>query len=270
MQYVQDNDEYLPNPYYFHYVSEVNGTYTSNSAIEPYIKNRPAYSSGSIWVCPDISLFYTGPVTAPNPGYGAFRCTYSMNVFLNPPDSYDPDPDACYTPASAQNTQQPPSWNPSGGPFADGSYSNENNLYYNEPYHGAVFAGGENIARIVAPANTDMIFEGYVEAPDVEQGETAATDGYTGLSPEQGDYMQDQGFWNTQTQAQYSWGYPLQPATTPRHKTVNNYLFCDGHVKAMSPPKAPYDITQHPQDNIWLMKDGRNGGAIPPPPSGGC
>jgi prepilin-type processing-associated H-X9-DG protein len=95
--------------------------------------------------------------------------------------------------------------------------------------------------------------------------QTVFNDGYVGASPKEGDYMQDQGFWDTQADAQKSWGFNLQPATTPRHKTVNNYLFCDGHVKALVPPKPPYDITQHPQDNIWLVKDGRNGDVIPAP-----
>jgi prepilin-type N-terminal cleavage/methylation domain-containing protein len=143
MQYVQDYDETLPNPYYFHFVNLVGNTYTSNSALEPYIKNHAAYSSGTIWACPDVSKFYQGPVTTPSPGFGAFRITYTMNVFLNPPDKTDPDPDICYTPTSAQGPLPGTiaSWNK--GPF-----SNENGLYFDEPFNGHVFAGGDNIARI--------------------------------------------------------------------------------------------------------------------------
>lgn len=263
MQYAQDFDDTLPSPYYFHFVYEVGNTYTSGSALEPYIKNHPAYSSGSIWVCPDVDHFYNGPLTAPSPGYGAFRITYTANVFLNPPDKKDPDPDACYSPASVQVKGNIANWN--GSP-----YSNEDDLYYDEPYKNKVeFYGGTTLARIVAPANTDLMFEGYVE--DLAKGQTAATNGYYGASPKEGDYMQDQGFWDTQANAVSSYGYPLQPATTPRHKTVNNYLFCDGHVKSLAPKKAPYNIQADP-DNIWLVKDGRNGDAIPTPakPDKGC
>jgi prepilin-type N-terminal cleavage/methylation domain-containing protein/prepilin-type processing-associated H-X9-DG protein len=256
LQYTEDYDESLPPPTEFHFISQdASGNYTGSSVLEPYIKNHPGQSSASVWVCPDVSGFYDGPINS----WSSFRCTYSMNVFLNPPNPFDPDPDTCYSSAASQaGGAGMPSWN--GQP---GNYSNESNLSYNN-----YPAAGLNISRIVAPANTDMIFEAYVEA--VQPGQTPQNDGYFGLAPEQGDYMQDQGFWDTQTDAFDSWGYLLQPALTPRHKSVNNYLFCDGHVKALVPQKFPYDITKHPQDNIWLVRDGRNGTPVPPSQAGGC
>jgi len=253
MQYVQDYDEQIFPPTDFHFITaDAADNFTGESVLEPYIKNHPGQSSGSVWVCPDVSGFYDGPIDS----WASFRCTYSMNVFLNPPNQYDPDPDVCYTPPSEQLTGNVYSW-------YNSPYSNESNLSYNN-----YPPKGIGIGRIVAPANTDLIFEAYVEAPAT--GQPLSQCQYCGLSPEQGDYMQDMGFWNTQSNAVTSWGYNLQPATQPRHKAVNNYLFCDGHVKALVPDRTVYDITQHPQDNIWLVRDGRSGGVVPPSQAGGC
>ena len=256
MQYVQDYDEQLPSPGNFHFITQdASGNYTGASVLEPYIKDHPGESSSTVWVCPDVSQYYDGPINS----WASFRCTYSMNVFLNPPNSYDPDPDTCYTPVGQEKSV---SWYPGSAPAFSGGYSNENNLSYNDGN-----SGGDNIARIVAPANTDLLFEGYVEA--VQPGETPQNDGYLGLAPEQGDYLQDQGFWDSTSDANGSWGYYLQPAIAPRHKTVNNYLFCDGHVKSLAPVKYPYNIQQD-TNNIWLVKDGRNGPPIPASQAGGC
>ena len=267
LQYSQDYDEQLFAPYYFHYIDQnSNGSWSGESLLEPYIKNHPQMSAGTVWVCPDISTFYDGPTTGPE-AFGTYYSTYSMNVFLNPPDRDDPDPDRCYTPANQEGSV---AWNVTG--LSQGSYSNENNLYYDEPYeHHHEWVGGVNISRIAAPSNTDLLFEGYVEG--VGPGQPQNGDAYIGNAPEQGDYMQDQGFWENQSganSADGSWGYYLQPAITPRHRAVNNYLYCDGHVKSRLPDRFPYDITQHPDDNIWLLTDGRNGQPIPPPYPGGC
>ena len=248
LQYQQDNDESFPSTYYFHFTDALTG----QSQLEPYIKNHSAQSKSSVWVCPDLAKYYTG--TAPS--FGNYLCSYTMNVFLTPPSSYDSDPDACYTPPAQQKSV---SWN---GP----NYSNENNLYYNNgPTTGAAkHYNGENLARIASPANTDLLFEGYVEDGD------PATDSYVGLSSRAGDYLQDRGFFTNQADAVSSWGYPLQPATTPWHGPVSNYLYCDGHVQSRAPDRVGYNVQQHPQDNIWLVNDGKNGDAVPAPPAGGC
>ncbi|HTQ08517.1 MAG TPA: hypothetical protein VMI31_00450, partial [Fimbriimonadaceae bacterium] len=180
-----------------------------------------------------------------------YPVTYSMNVFLSPGNSYAPDPDACYTPVNKEHSV---SWNGHGF----GSYSNESNLSYDDS---SQKVGGITVTAVANPAGTDLLFEGYLESP---------TGGYTGISPENGDYLQDMGFWTTQQNAVNSWGYDLEPADMTRHSNTNNYLFCDSHTKARHPDQDGYDITLHPSDNIWLTKDGRNGGAIPPPNSGGC
>lgn len=253
LQYEQDYDEMLPAADQFHFIQYQNGTYTGQSQLEPYIKNHPAMSKGTVWVCPDLAKWYSGASS-----FGSYLCTYSMNVFLEPPNSYDPDPDACYTPPSQQYSV---SWN-GGGPVqgTPATYSNESNLSYNNE---SAADSGITLASISAPANTDLLFEAYVE-----DGNTG-TDPYVGLSQRDGDYMNQRGFWPTQTAADQSYGYPLQPAVTPWHDSVNNYLFNDGHVKAHTPEKAGYDI-QLDTNNIWLTHDGRDGGSIPNPPGGGC
>jgi len=250
MQYEQDYDEMLPPASEFHFIYEnPNSTYNGQSLLEPYIKNHPGGSKGTVWVCPDLGKWYTGKNS-----FGTFLCTYSMNVFLTPPNKYDPDPDVCYTPPAQQTTV---CWQFGPATTTCSNYSNESNLDYNN-----YPAQGLALAAIVEPAMTDLLYEGYVE-----DGNTS-TDAYVGLSPRDGDFMMQRGFWMDQPDAQNSWGYPLQPATTPWHSAVNNYLFNDGHVKAKAPETQGYDLQAHPTDNIWLTHDGRGGGAIPPP--GNC
>ena len=245
LMYAQDYDETLPPVDFFHYIyRDANGNYTGQSLLEPYIKDHPAQTIGTVWVCPDLGSYYQGTKAS----FGKFLCTYTMNVFLTP-SAYDvPDTDACYTPPSLQTSV---SWN---GP----DYSAESNLNYNNyPQEGI------SDAAIVAPADTDLLFEGYVESGN------ASTDPYVGLSPRTGDYLNQRGFWSTQGYADQSWGYPLQPAVTPWHNSVNNYLFNDGHVKSRPAEKQGYNI-QNDTNNIWLVHDGRNGAPIPPSDANMC
>jgi len=250
LMYAQDYDETLPPAPLFHFiVQDSNGKFTGQSALEPYIKNHPAQSRGTVWVCPDLAKYYSG-----GNSFGQYLCTYTMNVFLNPPNKYDKDSDACYTPPSKQGAPgTPPSvgWN--------SHYSNESNLSYNN-----YPATGITLSAIVAPANTDLLFEGFVE-----DGNTA-TDPYVGLAPRDGDFLSQRGFWypaiaGGKDPATVYWGYPLQTPTIPWHGPVNNYLFNDGHVKAHTPERQGYDLQAHPDDNIWLTHDGRDGSTIPPP-----
>ena len=251
LMYEEDYDETLPPAHYFHFiVQDNNGKFTGQSLLEPYIKNHPAQTRGTVWVCPDLGKYYNG-----GNSFGQFLCTYTMNVFLSPPNAYDPDPDTCYTPPSQQNT---PGNDPTVG-WNGPNYSNESNLDYNN-----YPAQGITLAAISAPANTDLLFEGFVEDGN------PSSDPYVGLSPRDGDYLSQRGFWypaaaqGGQDPASVYWGYPLQNPTAPWHGPVNNYLFNDGHVKSHTPERQGYDIQAHPNDNIWLTHDGRDGGIIPP------
>src|ERR1700689_3865525 len=57
LQYTQDNDETTMSPYNFGYVTSAG---TGATPLEPYIKNHAASSTASVWVCPDLSKYYTG------------------------------------------------------------------------------------------------------------------------------------------------------------------------------------------------------------------
>jgi prepilin-type N-terminal cleavage/methylation domain-containing protein/prepilin-type processing-associated H-X9-DG protein len=253
LMYAEDYDETLPAAPNFHFIIQnSNGSFSGQSALEPYIKNHPAQSRGTVWVCPDLAKYYSG-----GSSFGQYLCTYTMNVFLAPANRYDSDPDVCYTPPSQQGA---PGADPSVG--WNSNYSNESNLSYNN-----YPAQGITLAAISAPANTDLLFEGFVE-----DGNTG-TDPYVGLSPRDGDFLSQRGFWypalvGMQDPATVYWGYPLQTPTTPWHSSVNNYLFNDGHVKSRTPERQGYNLQAHPDDNIWLTHDGRDGSAIPPP--GNC
>lgn len=48
LQYEQDYDETLFAPAYFHFITRVNGAFTGQSPLEPYIKNHPAENKGSV------------------------------------------------------------------------------------------------------------------------------------------------------------------------------------------------------------------------------
>jgi|SRR5579862_4145518 len=240
MMYAADDDDVFPPSRLFHF-ADANG----NTVLEPYIKNHSKFSIASIWVCPNEGAIYSGPIQS----FLDFPVTYSMNVFLSPGNVWAPDPDACYTPVAQELTVR----------FEKSPYSRESNLSYDD---GGQKVGGISNTSIVEPANTDLIFEAYVEAPGAGQ--------YTGISPENGDYLQEMGFFPTQPEADYSWGYPLETAIASRHMATNNFTFTDGHSKSRHPETLGYDITQHGNDNVWFTHDGRDGSVIPPPNPGGC
>jgi prepilin-type N-terminal cleavage/methylation domain-containing protein/prepilin-type processing-associated H-X9-DG protein len=260
LMYAQDNDEHIPSPYEFHFY-QVNGS----SPLEPYIVNHGTYNSnGTVWMCPDYAGYhlYTGLNTN---GLGAYYTSYTMNVFLVNPYTKSGklvDPDSCYTPQSLYTTVH---WNRS-------SYSYENNLYYDTENSKANLL----TSRIAAPAQTDLLFEGVME--DAGQGKTCVTDNYCGQTAKGGDFMNATGFWTTSSALFNYWSnktsptsagaYLYQHGIAPVHSNLNNYLFCDGHVKARIPETTNYDITTDALNNIWLTRDGRSGGSLPAANSG--
>jgi len=251
LMYSNDYDDTLPSTYYYHFY-DVNG----NSPLEPYIKNHNAYDKAAVWMCPDYTRFhfYTGPNTT---GLGAFYTSYSMNVFLTDPYTTPSgrrvDPDLCYTPLANYNSVN----------WAGGSYSAESEVSTRGQKNPII------LSKIVAPSSTDLLFEAIIE--DAGTGKTCATDNYCGQTPKNGDYMNTMGFWNSQSAVTTYYRFPMQDAVHPMHTSQNEYLFCDGHVKARQPDPISYDITQHPADNVWLTHLGRNGDTIPAPlPPSSC
>lgn len=272
MEYAQDNDETLFNPYYFEYYKGDRGCgYTSDSTLEPYIRNHAAHDVNCVWVCPDVEKF-----AMPSPhsriGFGAFYCTYTMNVYLNAPEPHPmrqawgalPEPDVCYADVREQ-TNPTKSWNRGLLPEDKMAADQPMHVVSTVPYVRMPTKKGIRLQQIVAPGRTDLLFEGVVEDYSAEGRDT----GYVGRAPREGDYTLDEGFWRDDQIASKKWGYPLQSATMPRHRRFNNYLFCDGHVKALEPKQYPYDI-QHDPDNIWFARLGRDGKPIPPSGGPGC
>lgn len=283
MEYAQDNDGTFFNPYYFeYYKGDRDCGYTSASTLEPYVKNHAAHDVNCVWVCPDVTKFGM-PRTTSKIGFGAFYCTYTMNVFLIPPQPKAADgagraipaPDACYA-DPVEQFEHRLTWR--------GQSLREERMVFSEPQYVVAHRKllmpdgrtlvfpvlhptrlGIRLSQIASPLNTDLLFEGVVE----DYGREGIDTGYVGRAPRQGDYTLDQGFWPDDTMASSKWGYPLQSATPARHIRLNNYLFCDGHVKALAPRRYPYDI-QHDPDNIWFTQLGRNGSPIPPPGGPGC
>ena len=96
----------------------------------------------------------------------------------------------------------------------------------------------------------------------------AASSGrFIGTAPPVANWQFVKGYWSSYTAEKKFWNAAAAPDKA-YHNGMNNYLFCDGHVKARKPELQGYDITAgtNPQDNIWLVSDGRNGGPLPTTP----
>ena len=240
LQYNNDYDERMITPYaYGHYDA------SGNNPLEPYIKNHTSNSVATVWACPDDTNHYSGA------GY-YYISSYTMNSYLSAPSSYASDPDACYSLNTAVN---------SANVLWSSSYANdapEVNVGSDSSK-----SGGISVARIVQPAGTVMLFEGFPE--DQNPAKTPATDYFYGQAPQWGNWYVAKGYWKDTTNLAKFYGYPVQSGGTPYHTGRDNYLFCDGHVKAMVPEGQDYDITQHASDNKWFAYDGRNGDALPAP-----
>ena len=238
IQYSGDYDEQYMSPYYYG-STNANG----NSPLEPYIKNHSngGTATSTVWACPDLQG-YSGTAA----GYYYAR-SYSMNVFLRSPGkNYNGtytinDPDACYTTPAQYLTVK-----------YKGS-TGKSNEYYLSGTNNSV-----NLAAIAEPANTDMLFESLPE-------DSSSTPAYFyGSTAPNGDYMNVKGFWDTLAHEQAFW-YSAQSPDKAYHGTRNNYLFCDGHVKALEVQRMNYDLTavQNTPDNIWTVKEGRGGAPLP-------
>jgi len=247
--YGTDFDDTLINPGEY----DLDSIDTGQQALDPYVAVPSGQTKASIYLCPSDTNVYFQTSLLGGPSditWKGHPTTYGMNVFLQPPNQKDPNPDQCFTPPSQQLSV---SWY--GSPL-----SNESNLFYNGTNLGS---GGISLSSVDAPSNTDLLFESVVE------GGTAG--GYVGVSQRGGDYMNAQGFFYTQAQANQwyvsSMAYTLQSATAPWHLGLDNYLFTDLHVKGRAPDRLGYDISANPQDNIWLLHAGRDGST---PVPGGC
>ena len=260
LMYTQDYDEHMPSPYVMQQIDKS----TNDFVLDAYIKNSSSAASGtaSVWTCPDQSLFSAATPPALNHSYvlnlylvgaGPADCGlphtngnvsaqcgryFSQNPNINDPDSY-------YSRPSDDTAKC----------FGKGGACTPTPVYYDDTPIGA--------SAIVSPAQTDMLFEALYE--DSSNGK------YQGGVPSDGDWTVAQGHFNGPTgtaDEKLHWYSAVTPGTA-RHggAGLNNYLFCDGHVKARQPEPEGYDITQHLQDNIWLTHAGRDGTPLPTTPS---
>jgi len=239
IQYAQDYDETWMSPFYFAKTSN-----TGNSPLEPYIKNRTKGDTGSVWRCPD----HTPSVLPSNYG-SSFTRSYAMNQFLVGNGSTCPTTQHCPTPVTMNDTD---SWYPrvteetksfKASGFASGP--TDKALTYNDQ--------PMNQARLQAPAQTVLLFEAMVE--------DASAGSYTGTTASGGTFPMVKGFWNNQANEQAYWYSTYQPDQA-YHNGFDNYLFCDGHVKALHPQQQGYDITQDPNE-IWTLAEGHDGIPLP-------
>jgi prepilin-type N-terminal cleavage/methylation domain-containing protein/prepilin-type processing-associated H-X9-DG protein len=103
---------------------------------------------------------------------------------------------------------------------------------------GQTIVDGIAAAGIKSPSDTILLFEGL---PEAEGGSFGA-----GYVARYGDWTYVRGYWKT-PQAQ------SLLANQPWHGTVNNYLFCDTHVRSMKPDLREGE-TPTPQNNHWYAQ----------------
>ena len=242
IQYYTDYDETWPSPYHMSFTDAA-----GNSALEPYIKNRSKNEASGVWVCPSTPIKPPAPTTS----YLSNARSYTMNEFLvNPGRTCDPGFSAGCGPIVQIN--DPDSYYPRVGEPLTKSW--RSGAATDKPLYASNQALSQ--ARLVAPANTCLLFESIVERED--QGN------FSGSTPTTGAWPFVKGFWSkaNQSKADTYW-FPTSNSDRAFHGDMNNYLFCDGHVKARKPEGENYDITQDATNNIWLVADGRNGSPLP-------
>jgi prepilin-type N-terminal cleavage/methylation domain-containing protein/prepilin-type processing-associated H-X9-DG protein len=255
IMYSTDYDGYLPSPYvYAYYNVQPSGLYAYQ--LNTYIANEAYNGSTSVWVCPDQTVFPPAGSTDKKPSR-----SYAMNIYLVGPGTFTcgssgactslkaahspiHDPDSFYARPSDETKK---------GLGDGGAGTGSTNLpdYYDD--------NPINDSAITDPSLTDMLFEAM---PETKQSPAY----YDGETANNGDWMSVKGFWTNATN-EAKFYYATDTPDVPYHTGLSNYLFCDGHVKARTPEKQGYDITQHPNDNIWLAHDGRDGTPMPSTPN---
>ncbi len=216
---------------------------SGNSPLEPYIKNHSANSKNSIWTCPDLATYYQNSTV----DYHNYPRTYSMNEFLTGAGgTYQ-----CTSKTSTKgcvNVSDPDSYYPRVSDEGTKTRTDKTLSDLDNPI---------TLASIGSPANTDLLYETMTEDGDSSVKFTGSSQGY-------GSWQWVKGFWNSSADELKFW-YAAQSPDQPYHNSTNDYLFCDGHVKARRPEKQGYDVTKDP-NQIWTVQDGRDGKPFPATP----
>ena len=212
-QYTQDYDELFPSPggngATAPWDTTINtGTSTNpvivNPVLDAYLKNRGT-SAVSVWCCPDFAGGPAAPVGTSF--YLSYPRSYGMNGLLRSPGT---TVDASHTSVS-----DPDAYNYYVNP---NGYKTLNNL------------PGVSQAQLPAPSGTVLLYEGIPEK---------SSDKYNGYTARAGTWEAVGGFYQNDVagcSAFIGFGNTCQsPGLTAWHNDQDNYLYCDGHVKAHRP-----------------------------------
>jgi prepilin-type N-terminal cleavage/methylation domain-containing protein/prepilin-type processing-associated H-X9-DG protein len=269
LMYTTDNDENMPSPYVM--VSVVNGDFV----LDAYIKGSSTAQSGtaSVWTCPDAPAFLL-----PYKGSGQLQRSFIMNAYLVGAGQMNCGPShgcgyyVSNLPPGCDGSAKYPANTSCVVKDVDSWYSrpaDDKNACFG--LHPSTCTPAPiyyidlpiNQAKIIEPDMTDMLFEALVE----NAGKTST---YPGGVATDGDWTLAQGHFTGPTGVadEASHWYAAFTPNLARHVngTLNNYLFCDGHVKARQPEPEGYNIANDP-NNIWMARDGRNGQPLPTTPS---
>ena len=227
LQYAQDNDELFPGPGGSTTISawdnvDNNG---NSSSLDIYLKNRGT-SVAQVWDCPDLSSTSAGPYTATQIYYKYPR-SYGMNNYLR---SAGPEVNAAGVP-NGFTIADVDATNPYGTDTADNKYLNS-------------LPNGISQAKLTVPASTVLLYEGIPTAVNPPNY-------YNGYVGRNGDWTAVGGYYTNATDcnnfANSNGKYPTESCQskglTAWHTGNDNFLYCDGHVKAHTPATKGLTLT---------------------------
>ena len=190
----------------------------SNPVLDPYLRNR-GQTATSVWNCPDNSATEVGAVTLAKDVYHLYPRSYTMNGLLRSPGTIN------------NGTKAAPIYVAISDPDITNYYSTAPTYGGLNGYKYANKLPAINLAQIVAPAGTVLIFEGVPEK---------ANDLFNGNVGRAGTWESVGGFYANDAASCTAFinfaGATCQPQGVDGwHRGRDNYLYCDGHVKSHIP-----------------------------------
>ena len=233
LAYSSDNDERFPLPGASdQYDMAQDGPFwdmgdpVDGGPLHSYVPLRTSdlKSGPTVFLCPDFSGYHETAIVPPGSTITFQQCTqrsYSMNWYLRDPA---PDKNGVLTDPDTINDANPAA---------------AANLYQQ---FGAL-KNPLSVPRLASPSETVLLFEGV---PVV--GVT-----YLGSSRRSGDWAFQKGYMpaGLDVYAGENINTAAQNGDRAWHNSVNNTLFCDGHVKSSAVKGYPFVPT--PTDNAWYV-----------------